>query len=134
MKKKISILALIAFCVLSFGMTTKAQIYAIDLKFYVRASSGGPFTIQVGIEDYLNNVYDITQLLGTWAANTEFTLTNPWYFQNIPLPPGPPYQFNYCRVVMSATYNGTTKYGASGWTTPDIYGYIYPGTVRISFN
>jgi hypothetical protein len=134
MIKKISILAVIAFCIFSFGMKTNAQINAINITFYVQTTgTAGPFTMRVAIEDYLNNVYNVTQLPGTYNANTTYNLPTPWLFPSIPLPPQPPIFTSYCRVIMSAYYSGTTKFGESDWTYPDVYGYIYPNLITITF-
>lgn len=89
--------------------------------------------MRVEIQDYHGNYYDNTAAPGTWYANITYGLLSPWPFPAIPPAPQPPSFTSYCRVIMSATYNGTTKYGASSWTYPDVNGFIYPDLITIPF-
>lgn len=134
MKNKLSILAVIAFCLLFFGMTTNAQIYAINTTFYIQSSIVGPFTLQVAIERYDGTYYDLSSLTtgGPYYSGTAYSLPSPWPFPDIPWPVSPPVT-NYCRVWMYATRNGTTNPGHSGWLSPDNNGWVYPGLIIIPF-
>lgn len=130
MKTRTTFFVLTLVCLLVGGMTAKGQIAAINADFYIRSASG-PFSIRVAIQDYNGNVYNITALSGTYAANQVNPLPTPLWFTSIPIPS--PMPMNYCRVLLEATYGGTTKYAASDWTSPDANGYIYPNTIKMDF-
>jgi hypothetical protein len=116
-------------------MKTNAQIYSINTKVYVQSSLYlGPYTLKIAIERYDGTVFDQSNVTGgPFYFNTQYPLPNQWLFPNIPWPVQPPVT-NFCRVLMSATYNGTTNYGHSDWLTPDNNGYIYPDVIQIIFN
>jgi hypothetical protein len=137
MKKILSIPVVLVCCLLFLGMNSNAQICSINTKVYVKSSLYlGPCTLQIAIERYDGTVFNPSNVTsgGPFYFNTEYTVQpNPWFFSNIPWPVQPPVT-NYCRIWMSATYNGTTQYGYSDWLTPDNYGYVYPDVIKIDFN
>ena len=136
MKKKFSIAIAIVLCFLFFGMKTNAQIYSNLTKVYVKSSQYlGPYTLQIAIERYDGTPFNQgTVTGGPFYFNNEYALNpDPYPFYNIPWPVNPPVT-NYCRIWMSATYNGITKYGYSDWLTPDNSGNVYPDVIRIIFD